>query len=97
MISKWSIRKYFRNFMIFWSVVSQVWILIQAAKILKSRSAEDISIPSFIILMISTILWLLYGLFGENERNVIMVTSSSVALIFGSILSVSIILYWKPE
>jgi MtN3 and saliva related transmembrane protein len=53
--------KIFQIFVTIMGTVMSIGYFPQAYKIFKSKSAENISIPTFIIFSIGTLTWLIYG------------------------------------
>ena len=56
------IMKIFQTFVTIMGVVMSIGYFPQAYKILKSKSAVNISIPTFVIFAIGTLTWLIYGI-----------------------------------
>jgi uncharacterized protein with PQ loop repeat len=84
---------YYSKFMIFWAVVSHVWLLIQAINIYSKKSSENISLAAFIILLCSSIFWFIYGFQVIPGKNKIIMLSASVSFVLGIIVIIGIIMY----
>ncbi len=66
---------------------------IQSHKIWRRKSAEDISLPFFIIFLIGTILWLLYGL----SINSYSVTIANTFAVIGISSVIALYLKYKKK
>lgn len=68
------------------SVVTTVSALPQLYKILKTKSARDVSVPMFVLLAVGNILWFLYGLLLGSipvvTANILLFVISSTIIIF---------------
>ena len=60
----------------------------QVAKIWKSRSAKDVSLPTFIAFTIGVALWLCYGIL--NQELPIIVWNAVTLLLAGAILAMKV-------
>ncbi|MES3005456.1 MAG: SemiSWEET family transporter [Patescibacteria group bacterium] len=65
----------------------------QAYKIYKTKSAESISIPSFIIFSVGTFVWTLYGFYLRDYPLVI----SFIIGVIGSWLILGLTIYYKKR
>lgn len=65
----------------------------QAYKIIKTKSAGDISLSSFIIFVIGTTVWTFYGFY---ERNITIILSFVLGMI-GSWLVLLLTLYYRRK
>ena len=66
------------------SFIVMIAFLPQAIKIWKTKSVEDISIQTYILLIFSTIIWTLYGYLKSD--NPLIITNVSLFCIQGSII-----------
>lgn len=69
--------------------LSQVF---QAVKIFRSKSALDISKPTYIILTIGAFVWVLYGI---GIKNIPIIVSNGIGFIATTTVIVSCILYGR--
>jgi uncharacterized protein with PQ loop repeat len=90
-IAPW--KENYSKFMVFWSVASHSWLLIQAITIFINKDASGVSLPAFILLSISSLIWLFYSLKVLPKRNLPIILSSVVSILFGIVLLVGIIMY----
>lgn len=65
----------------------------QAYKIWKSKSANDISIPSFVIFSVGTFTWFLYGVYNRDFT----VASGFVLGVIGSWTILGLSIYYKKR
>jgi MtN3 and saliva related transmembrane protein len=72
--------------------LSSVTFLPQVIKTYKSKSAKDISLPMFLIVISSVILWLIYGALISNRP---IIYTNSAVLIMGVIMIVLKLKYGK--
>ena len=84
---------YYSKFMIFWAVVSHVWLLIQAIHIYSEKSSENLSLAAFLILLCSAIFWFIYGYQVIPGMNKIIMLSACVSFVLDVIVIVGIIIY----
>jgi uncharacterized protein with PQ loop repeat len=83
----------YSKFMIFWAMASHVWLIVQSVKIYRNQNAAGVSLPAFMILLTSSIVWLIYGAFVLERRNKVIVISSSVSMLLGIPVLVAILKY----
>lgn len=69
------------------------WQLIQSLKIHREKNVEGLSLISYIIYMIGSIFWFIYGMFILEKRNYVIIISSIIAIILTISIIVGIILY----
>ena len=63
-----------------WGVLMGIAPILQIRRMLRERSARDVSLGYFAVLLIGFLLWITYGL---AARNLALVIPNSVALIVG--------------
>jgi len=73
-------------------LVGAIGFYIQAFKVLKRKSSEDVSIPSFIIFSLGMFFWLLYGL--ELKDSPLLI-ANTVGFIGGMLVVSSSVYYRK--
>jgi MtN3 and saliva related transmembrane protein len=82
--------KLYEKYMMFIGIIGQLLFYLQALKIFRDRSAEDVSFPGFLLGLISVTSWLIYGVL---IRDKVLVIANAFAVI-GAILVLSgIMLY----
>ncbi len=72
--------------------LSSITFLPQVIKTYKSKSAKDISLPMFLIVISSVILWLVYGALIGNRP---IIYTNSAVLVMGIIMIVLKLKYGK--
>ena len=87
-------RKY-SQFMLIWAVISHVWLLIQAIEIYITKNVEGVSLPAFILLLCSAVIWFVYGFFVLKEKNYVISVSSGVSATLSTVVIAGIIAYKK--
>ena len=65
----------------------------QAYKIFKTKSADDISIPSFVIFSFGTLAWFIYGIYLNN----LTIMVSFILGVIGSWLVLLLALFYKKR
>lgn len=83
---KWSVR-----WMILLSILEASFLYIQAGKVFKTKSVEDLSIPSYIILVITSLFWLHYAIVVTKDRA--MLVSSILYTIGSTLMLIGIYIY----
>lgn len=86
-------RDKYTTFMLFWSVVSQVWLFIQGARIHELKDSSGTSPYALAILLTSAIAWLIYGGIVLQPRDRVIIMSSCVLLVGGIFLLISYLSY----
>jgi uncharacterized protein with PQ loop repeat len=86
-------KTYYSQFMLFWAVVSHVWLLIQAIEIFQTKEARGISLPAFIVLLFGSVFWFIYGFFVLPGHNKVIVISAVVSFVLGLVVLAGIIMY----
>ncbi|MCC8372135.1 MAG: hypothetical protein LN568_05330 [Rickettsia endosymbiont of Pseudomimeciton antennatum] len=81
---------FFDRYMIFAGVMGQYLFYTQAYKIFTTKSADDLSLDGFFVIIIVTISWLIYGTIHNNTPIII---AQIVGLIGMIIVVVGILLY----
>ena len=72
------------------ATLSSVQLIPQAIKIFRTKSAKDISLLTFIIILLGSVSWLLYGL---HIKDPFIITTNSMVLILSSLIVVSKFLF----
>jgi uncharacterized protein with PQ loop repeat len=83
----------FEKYMIIFVIFSHTFLLLQIVKIYTTKDATSLSLPAFIVYIISSCIWLFYGIFIVRPRKFPIILSSIIALIFGTIVLIGIFLY----
>jgi len=89
--SMWKMR--FAQFMIIWSVVSQVFLLIAALEIFQAKMVEGVSLSSYILYLLGNVVWFFYGIWVLSPMNKPLVWSSVVAFALTIVILVGIGIY----
>ncbi len=90
-IPKWKV--WFTKYMMVWAIVSQVFLLLQVIKIFQEKDAAGVSLAAYIVYIFGSAMWIIYGAWVLEERNLVIVVSSSLALALAAIIVVGVILY----
>lgn len=83
--------------MLGWAVISHTFLLLQAIKIYSEKNASGVSLPAYILYLVGAIVWIVYGAFVLQRRNLVIVLSSSIAFLGGLTILIGIILYGNNE
>jgi uncharacterized protein with PQ loop repeat len=70
-----------------------MWLLIQIIELYQSKNGSGISLLAFVILLISAVIWFVYGCFVLPDRNYVLVISGSISFVFSVIMIVGILMY----
>lgn len=90
-IAKW--RKIYARLTVIWVVFSYSWLLIQVESIYSSKDATGISTPAYIVYVFSSWVWFIYGTFVLPRRNAVIMTSSTLAIILGTLTLIGSLVY----
>jgi len=74
-------------------LIGAIGFYIQALKVFKRKSSEDVSIPSFVIFSLGMFFWLLYGIELIDRP---LLIANTVGLI-GGILVISLSVYYRKN
>ncbi|UCD04273.1 MAG: hypothetical protein JSW73_01380 [Candidatus Woesearchaeota archaeon] len=66
----------------------------QIYRIIKRKSSEDVSIKTYLILLIGGIVWIIYGIYLSNYA---LYISNSIGVIVVSTTLITIVKYRKPK
>jgi MtN3 and saliva related transmembrane protein len=80
----------FEKYMLCMGILGQLLFFFQAHKIFTLRSAQDVSLPGFVISFLSVASWVVYGL---QIKNKVLVISNAVACIGAFLVILGICLY----
>lgn len=86
-------KHHYSKFMIVWSILSQTWLLIQTINIYVDKDASGVSLIAFVLLQISSVIWLVYASWVLPTLNIPIMMSSIIALTIGIALLTGIVLY----
>jgi uncharacterized protein with PQ loop repeat len=89
--AKWKI--YYAYFILAFALLSHTFELLQAIQIYSQKSAQDVSLPAFILWVVGSVIWFIYGTFVLAIPNWPIIVSSVAAFILGIIIVVGIVLY----
>lgn len=76
------------RFMLFWSVVGQVWLLLQVVHCYRTKSAIGLSAAGFYVLLANSVIWFSYGFF--YLKNKVVYASSAIGFILTVLILVAI-------
>lgn len=79
--------------MVVWSIVSQIFLLLQAIQIFEVKSSAGQSTPAYWLLEVSNIIWIVYGTAVLTHKNMPIIASSVVSFVLGALVLVAIYLY----
>lgn len=95
LIPKWKI--WYARGMLGWSVVSNVFLFVQAGQIFQDKDATGVSLPAYIMYCFGTLVWIFYGAVVLTKRNLVIIVSSTIGLIGGITILVGVILYGMSQ
>ena len=81
---------YFDKYMTFAGILGQYLFYAQAYKIFTTKSAKDLSLDGFLVIMISTLSWLVYGIIHKSTP---IIAAQIVAIIGMIMVVIGILLY----
>ncbi len=81
---------YYDKYMLFAGMLGQYLFYAQAYKVFTTKSAKDLSLDGFIVIMISTLSWLVYGIIHKS----IPIIAAQVVAIIGMVMVVAGILLY---
>lgn len=83
---------WFDRIMVLVAVMVCVAIFLQASLIVHNKSSENVSMPSYILLAISSLLWMFYGIFWNS----MIMSMSGLVLSAGSIFALVASISYRP-
>lgn len=81
---------FFDRYMIFAGTMGQYLFYTQAYKIFTTKSADDLSLDGFLVIIIVTLSWLIYGII---HRNTTIIVAQIVGLVGMIMVVIGILLY----
>lgn len=90
-VPKWKL--WFAKWMVVWAVLGYSFLAIQAAKIYMEKNAKGLSLPSYIVYICGSIMWLIYGSVVLPRKNMVIIVSSCTAITLATIVLAGIIIY----
>lgn len=81
---------YYDKYMVFAGILGQYLFYTQAYKIFTTKSAKDLSLDGFVVVIIATFSWLVYGML-HNKTPIIL--AQIVALVGMVMVIIGIVLY----
>lgn len=71
----------FAQFMVVWSVVSQLFLVLQVVQIFQERNAQGLSLTGYILAFIGNLIWIVYGSLVLADVNKPILWSSLVSCV----------------
>jgi len=90
-VPKWKL--WFAKWMVVWAVLGYSFLAIQAAKIYMEKNAKGLSLPSYIVYICGSIMWLIYGSVVLPRKNMVIIVSSCTAITLATIVLIGIVMY----
>lgn len=81
---------FFDKYMIFAGILGQYLFYAQSYKIFTTKSANDLSLDGFVVIIISTLSWLIYGIL---HKELPIIIAQIVAIIGMVLVIIGILLY----
>lgn len=88
---KWKL--WYARSMIFWAVLSQVFLLIQAITIFVGKDAAGVSLAAYILYIVGTVVWCVYAAFVLAHRNWPLLLNGILGFLLSALIIVGIVLY----
>jgi uncharacterized protein with PQ loop repeat len=79
--------------MILIALLASTFVYLQASLIIQNKSSENVSMPSYIILVIVSLSWLLYGILWTNW----VIALSGIVSSVGSIMALIATISYRPS
>jgi uncharacterized protein with PQ loop repeat len=80
-----------------WAVLAFAWLVIQAVEVHSKQNASGLSLAAFILYIFSSVLWYIYGKYAQDHVDKVVVISSVMAFVLGTVVLVGIILYGDTD
>ena len=81
--------KYYDKYMILIALFGSIFIYLQAITIISNKSSENVSIPSYILFLIVSLSWLVYGVLWSDSLVVVSGLISTIGSIIALVASIS--------
>lgn len=89
----WSSWEIYDKYMLFISVFGKAFLVFQIVSIVINSSSQDASFLSYVLYLITSLSWLVFGLI---QKNTIIVISSYVGLI-GALIAMNFVIAYKEN
>lgn len=90
---KWTKYDVFNAYMILVTFLGTAIVFVQASVIIENKSAENVSLPSYIMLLIVSLSYMALGMF----RSELLITLYSALVVTGSILAIIATVAYQPN
>lgn len=94
-IPKWKL--WYAKAMLAWVVLGKAFLVIQAVEIFTSKNAAGVSLAAYIVYIIGSVIWLIYGAMVLQRKNLVIVVSAATAIVMGVIVLIGVIMYGDAE
>jgi uncharacterized protein with PQ loop repeat len=91
MTEKWKF--YYEKFMILWGIFSPIWILLQAIKIYQLHDAAGVSLASYILVLLGSIIWIIYAAAVLDRKNAVIIINSSITALLAVVVIIGVAIY----
>ena len=79
--------------MIIFALATQIFLILQAAKIFETQNAAGVSLPAFIVYSVSMIFWIIYSGWVLRAINWPLMLSSVLGLLMSILIVIGIAIY----
>lgn len=84
--------KFYDRYMIIIAILASIFVYLQASLIIQNKSSENVSMPSYIILLIVSLSWMVYGILWTDW----VIALSGIVASIGSIIALVATVSYRP-
>jgi len=84
--------KWYDRYMILVAVIASIFVYLQASLIIYNKSSENVSMPSYILLLVVSLSWMIYGILWTDW----IIALTGIVASVGSIIALVATISYRP-
>ena len=89
----WGMMSSYDKYMLFVSVFSKTFLILQILAMIKNMSSEDVSFTSYILYFVASVSWLVFGMIYKQT----IITLSAFLGIIGGLIAMDLVIIYKND
>jgi uncharacterized protein with PQ loop repeat len=85
--------KWYDRYMIIVAILASIFVYLQASLIMYNKSSENVSMPSYILLLIVALSWMIYGILWTDW----IISLSGIVASIGAIIALVATISYRPS